>query len=89
VIFPGPEVADVARAAEAGGPGLVGLHYGVIQADKEEDQLFLLALFLQRRFNVIFSVSDGQRAQPDPRVFDDRDASAFEVYRKVGEICQQ
>ena len=38
------------RAAEAGGPGLIGFHYGVIQADTEEDQFFLLAFFLQRRW---------------------------------------
>jgi hypothetical protein len=31
VIFPGAEVADVARPAEAGGPGLIGFHDGVIQ----------------------------------------------------------
>ena len=42
-----------------------------------------------RRVPFHFSVSDGQRAQPDPCVFKDCDASAFEVYRKVGEICQQ
>jgi hypothetical protein len=35
VIFPGTEVADVARAAEAGGPGLIGFHDRVIQADGE------------------------------------------------------
>ena len=35
VVFPGAEVADVARAAEAGGPGLIGFHHGVIQADGE------------------------------------------------------
>ena len=52
VIFPGLEVADVARAAKAGGPGLTGFHYGVIQADGEEDQFFLLTFFLQRRFNL-------------------------------------
>ena len=45
MIFPGAEVADVARAAEAGGPGLIGFHYRVIQADGEEDQLVLLACF--------------------------------------------
>jgi hypothetical protein len=54
VIFPGAEVADVARAAEAGGPGLIGFYYGVIQADGEEDWFFLLAFFLQcRRWSVL------------------------------------
>jgi len=89
VIFPGAEVADVASAAKAGGPGLIGVHHRVIQPNGEEDQLVLLVLLLQRRCNFVFSVSEGQRAQPDPCVFKDRDASAVEVYRKVGEICQQ
>jgi hypothetical protein len=49
VIFPGAEVADVARAPEAGGPGLIGFHDGVIQADGEENQFLLLVFFLERR----------------------------------------
>jgi len=35
----------MARAAEAGGPGLIGFHYGIIQADGEEDQLVLPTFF--------------------------------------------
>ena len=62
MIFPGAEIADVARAAKAGSPGLIGFHDGVIQADGEEGQFVLRALLLQRRFNLHFSVSDGQRA---------------------------
>jgi hypothetical protein len=43
VIFPGAEVADVARAAEAGGPGLIGFHDGVIQAEGEDGPFVLLS----------------------------------------------
>ena len=64
VIFPGPEVADVARATEAGGPGLIGFHYGVIQADGEEDQFVLLTFFLERRFNPFYPRAADQAARP-------------------------
>ena len=42
------------HAAEAGGPGLIGFHHGVIQAYGEKDQFVLLAFFLERRFNLFF-----------------------------------
>jgi hypothetical protein len=64
VIFPGPEVADVAGAAEAGGPGSIGFHYGLIQADGEEDQFFLLAFFLDRRFNLFYPRAADRAARP-------------------------
>jgi hypothetical protein len=58
---------------------LIGFHHRVIQADGEEDQLVLLVLFLQRRFNFVFSVSEGQRAEPDPCVFKDRDTISAQM----------
>jgi hypothetical protein len=36
------QAVDVARAAKAGGPGLIGFHYSLIQADEEEGQVFPL-----------------------------------------------
>ena len=64
MIFASSEVPDVARAAEAGGPGLIGFHYGVIQADGEEDQFVLLALFLDPRFNLVYPRAADQAARP-------------------------
>ena len=40
-------------------------------------------------WRVTGSVRYGQRPHPDTRVFEDCDASAVEVRRKVAEICQQ
>ena len=52
MVFPGAEVADVARATATGSPGLIGFHDRIIEADGEEGQFVLLMFFLRRRFNL-------------------------------------
>lgn len=45
MVFPVVKVADVAGAAEGGGPGFGGVHDGIIKADGEEDGLAGMAVF--------------------------------------------
>ena len=56
MIGPASEVADVALAAELGGPGLPRSLYGVVNSYREEHLLFAfaLSLSLQGRFYFVF-----------------------------------
>ena len=49
-IFPGPEVSDVAPAAELGRPGLPRALNRIIDLDRKENRLFTLSFFFQGGF---------------------------------------
>ena len=55
MLLPAGEVADMTCAADICCPGFCGLHHGLIEANRKEHFLVVLALLFKRGFYFVFN----------------------------------